>query len=160
MKKNVFKSITLITLMGTVTLAFSQNQKNEEALVKIFNDVWTAYEKGDEQTMWNFYSSSASEIYPDGSLISGKENIRQAYNGFKNMLEGNPKWKYSRPTVRFIEPNVALLFSDIESDIKLKGGQQMGGKVKFVAVLHRVNGKWQIEFDGQVPKIPMPEMGK
>jgi uncharacterized protein (TIGR02246 family) len=110
--------------------------------------------------MWSFYAENACEIFPDGSMITGAANIKAAYDQFKGMLEGTPTWTMSKPNIRFITPDVALLTSDIVSDIKLKGGQQVGGKATFATIVRKTNGRWLIEFDSQTPVLQMPETGK
>ena len=76
------------------------------------------------------------------------------------MLEGTPSWKISKPEITFFGSDVALLTSDITTDVKLKGGQQIGGKANFATIIQKVNGKWLIVFDSQTPMQEMPETGK
>lgn len=162
------KNILFCTLTLLFAGAFTQNAnaqttaaKNDEAgLLKMWDDVWQAYQSNDEAKMWSFYADNACEIYPDGSMLCGLKAIREGYEAFKGMMEGTPSWTMTKPNVHFIEPNVAYLTSDVTSDIKLKGGQQIGGKSTFMALVHKVNGKWLIKFDSQTPVIPMPEPGK
>lgn len=135
----------------------AQTTNAEAAVLKTWDDVWKAYDSGNEAQMWSYYAENATEIYPDGSIAVGISNIKAGYEGFKTMLEGKPTWTSTKPEVQFIEPNVALLISDVTSDMKLKGGQQIGGKTKFTALLHQVNGKWLIVYDSQTPVMSMPE---
>ncbi len=159
--KNI--KINFLTLVCAVLFAFNANAQsnpNEKEVLKMWNDVWQSYEKGDEAKMWSFYAEDACEIYPDGSQLCGLKTIREGYEQFKDMLDGTPSWKLSTPTLNFVEPNVVILTADVESDIKLKGGMQIGGKSKFMALVHKVKGNWLIVFDSQTPVIPMPEAGK
>lgn len=133
----------------------AQTAADEAALLKGWNDIWQAYESGEEAKIWAFYAENACEIYPDGSCICGREAIRQSYEAFKGMLEGKPSWTMTPPTVRFLGPDVVMLLSDVTADIKLKGGQQIGGKSKFMALLRKTDGQWLIEFTSQTPVIPM-----
>ena len=137
--------------------ANAQSNPNEKAVLKMWNDVWQAYESGNEAKMWSFYTEDACEIYPDGSQLCGLKAIRDGYEQFKTMLDGKPSWRLSAPTINFVEPNVAILTADVDSDIKLTGGQQIGGKSKFMTVLHKVKGEWRIVFDSQTPVMQMPE---
>ncbi len=156
--KNILFST--LTLFFSGLFAFSLNAQsgaNDEAgLRKMWDAVWQAYESNDEAKMWSFYAEDACEIYPDGSSACGLQTIKAGYEQFKGMMEGKPSWTTSGPTIQFIEPNVALLMADITTDIKLKGGQQIGGKSKFATVVHKVNGRWQIVFDSQTPVMQMP----
>ncbi len=160
MKKHLLSAFALLFAIGFAVKLQAQSAADEAALRKMWNDVWQAYESGDEAKMWSFYSATACEIYPDGSMICGKENIRAGYETFKTMLEGTPSWSMSQPELRFVEPSVALVTADVTADIKLKGGQQIGGKSKFMVLVHKVNGQWLIEFDSQTPVIPMPGSGQ
>lgn len=161
MKNLMFSTLTLLFVSLFTFNANAQTTSKEEAsLLKKWDAVWQAYETGNEAAMWAFYADNACEIYPDGSSICGVKAIREGYEMFKSMMEGAPSWKMSTPTVTFIGSDVALLMSDVTADIKLKGGQQVGGKSKFAAVLHKIKGEWLIVFDSQTPVIPMPEAGK
>lgn len=153
---NFLKTSILLLFCAFGLNLSAQTAADEAAVLKTWNDVWQAYESGDEAKMWSFYADNACEIYPDGSCICGKEAIRQGYEAFKGMLEGKPSWTMTPPTVRFLGPDVVMLLSDVTADIKLKGGQQIGGKSKFMALLRKTNGQWLIEFDSQTPVIPMP----
>lgn len=140
--------------------ANAQNNSNEEAaLLKMWDTVWQAYESGDEAKMWSFYDKNACEVYPDGSSICGLKAILQGYEQFKTMLEGTPSWSTTKPTITFFGPDMALLMSDVTTDVKLKGGQQIGGKSKFASMVHKVNGNWLIVFDSQTPIMEMPAPG-
>ena len=161
MKNIILSTLTLLTLSAFTQNANAQTaSKDEASVLKMWDAVWQAYEVGDEAKMWSFYATDACEVYPDGSSLCGVKALKEGYEQFKTMLEGKPSWTMTKPTVSFMGPDVALLVSDVTSDIKLKGGQQIGGKSKFAAVLHKVNGQWLIAFDSQTPVIPMPDAGK
>ncbi|MBP6811236.1 MAG: SgcJ/EcaC family oxidoreductase [Saprospiraceae bacterium] len=161
MKNIILTALTLLFLSTFTQSTSAQTASNNQvAVLKMWDAVWQAYEVGDEAKMWSFYAADACEIYPDGSSLCGLKAIREGYEQFKGMLEGKPSWTYPTPVVQFIEPNVALLIAEINSDIKLKGGQQLGGKMKFVAILHKEKGQWLIAFDSQTPIVQMPEAGK
>lgn len=157
MKNILFSTLTFL-LSGLFTLSLhAQSAANDEAgLRKMWDAVWQAYESNDEAKMWSFYAQDACEIYPDGSSACGLQTIKAGYEQFNGMMEGTPSWTTSAPTIQFIEPNVALLMADITTDIKLKGGQQIGGKSKFATIVHKVNGRWLIVFDSQTPVMQMP----
>lgn len=158
--KNIFFSTLTLLFVSLFTTSNANAQTADEASVqKMWTEVWQAYEKNDEAKMWSFYTDNACEIYPDGNAACGLKTIKEGYEQFKTMMEGIPTWTASKPTVRFIGSDVALLMSDVISDIKLKGGQQISGKSKFAAIVHKVNGKWLIEFDSQTPVLQMPEAG-
>lgn len=153
MKIFIFSTLAILVCFTQI----NAQSKNEEAeVLKIWNDVWAAYEKGDENKMWAFYADDACEIYPDGSQICGIANIKSGYEQFKEMMDGQPTWKMSTPVINFIEPSVVILSCDITADIKLKGGIQIGGPSKFMAVLHKVKGDWKVVFDSQTPVLPAP----
>lgn len=153
---NLAALLLLTALCASSTTA--QTADDKASLTKMWNDVWVAYETGDEAKMWSFYAENACEIYPDGSSICGKQAIREGYDAFKGMLEGKPSWSMTPPTIQFIGSDVALLMSDVTSDIKLKGVGQIGGKSKFATIVHKVKGQWLIEFDSQTPLLPPPPM--
>lgn len=140
--------------------ANAQTKADEASLLKMWDAVWQAYETENEAKMWSYYAENACEIYPDGSSICGAKAIKEGYEMFKTMMEGKPTWTMTPPAITFIGADVALLIADVTSDVKLKGGQQIGGKSKFATIVHRVNGQWLIVFDSQTPVIPMPGSDK
>ena len=160
MKNVLISALTLVVASLFTTNTNAQSTANEEAAVrKMWDAVWQTYDKNDEAKMWSFYADNACEIYPDGSSMCGLKEIKAGYEQFKGMLEGKPTWTSSAPTIQFIEPNVALLIADVTSDMKLKGGQQIGGKTKFSTLIHKVKGQWLIVFDSQTPVMQMPGGG-
>lgn len=154
----IASALLFINLFGFNANA-QNNSKEEAALLKMWDTIWEAYESGNEAKMWSFYAENACEVYPDGSSVCGLKSILQGYEQFKTMLEGTPSWSMTKPTVTFFAPDMALLMSDVTADIKLKGGQQIGGKSKFAAIVHKVNGNWLIVFDSQTPVMEMPAPG-
>lgn len=153
---NFLKTAALLLCSAFSLHLTAQTDADRAAVLKTWNDVWQAYEKGEETDMWSYYAEDACEIYPDGSSLCGKKAIREGYEAFKGMLEGTPSWTTTEPTLRFLGPDVVMLLSDVTTDIKLKGGQQIGGKSKFMLLLRRTNGRWLIEFNSQTPVLPMP----
>lgn len=153
MKNFIFSTLAILVCFTQIN---AQSKNGEAEVLKTWNDVWASYEKGDETKMWAFYADDACEIYPDGSQICGKAAIKAGYDQFKSMLEGQPAWKISTPTIQFVEPTVVILTSDVTADIKLKGGQQIGGPSRFMAILHKVKGDWKIVFDSQTPVMQTP----
>lgn len=158
MKTTIFSALTIIFSAFVLNAnAQTATKSNDEAVVlKFWNEVFAAYDKGDEATMWAAYDENACEIYPDGSHMCGLAALKAGYEQFKGMLEGTPSWKSGAPEIHFIDPNNALLISEVTSDLKLKGGQQIGGKMKFTALVHKANGKWKIVYDSQTPVMQMP----
>lgn len=134
----------------------AQPTSAEAEVLKMWDAVWQAYESNDEAAMWAYYAPNACEIYPDGQVACGVETMKAGYEQFKTMLEGKPSWKYTKPSVQFLTADVALLIADVSSDMKLKGGQQIGGPTKFSAIIQRIGGQWRIVFDQQTPVLPMP----
>lgn len=156
--KNTFL-FSLILLLSSFSTLRAQSAAEAE-LLKGWDEIWKAYSSNDMTKVWAFYAENATEIYPDGSMAAGVATIKAGYEQFSAMLEGTPSWKMDKPVVRFITPDVALLTSNIVTDMKLKGGQQIGGKGTFAVIVHKVKGKWLIEFDSQTPVINMAENNK
>jgi ketosteroid isomerase-like protein len=111
--KNTF--FCLLALLAFNTLS-AQSAIEQEAL-KTWNEVWQAYDRNDLAKAYSFYSAKACEIYPDGSLICGLDNIKAGYEQFVGMLEGTPSWKMDAPATRIISSDVVLMTSNVVSDI-------------------------------------------
>jgi len=152
---NYLKISALFLLTFCVSGLRAQTAADQASVLKMWDEVWHAYE-ADESKVWDYYADNACEVYPDGSHLCGKDALKAAYEAFKPMLDGKPSWTYMTPSVIFISPDVAMLIGDISTDMKLKGGQQIGGKMKFTAIVKKTNGRWLIAYDSQTPIIPMP----
>jgi uncharacterized protein (TIGR02246 family) len=155
--KNILFSTLALLFVSSFSFNANAQSTDEASVLKMWDAVWQAYESGDDAKVWSFYADNACEIYPDGSAACGLKIIKEGYEQFKTMMEGNPSWIASRPTVTMIGSDVALLMCDVTTDIKLKGGQQIGGKSKFAAIVHKIKGQWLIVFDSQTPVMQMPE---
>jgi uncharacterized protein (TIGR02246 family) len=159
MKNFLFSTLTLLFVSLFATPSLQAQNAAEAEILNMWNDVWKAYESNDLAKVWPFYAEKACEIYPDGTIMHGTATIKAGYEQFIGMLEGTPSWSATKPNIRFITPDVALLTSEVVSDIKLKGGQQVGGKSTFALLARKANGKWLIEFDSQTPVLQMPPAG-
>ncbi|HAD13060.1 MAG TPA: hypothetical protein DCF33_11570, partial [Saprospirales bacterium] len=62
---SIFAALLFVSLFSFN--ANAQTAKEEASLLKKWDDVWQAYETGNEAKMWAFYTENACEIYPDGS---------------------------------------------------------------------------------------------
>ncbi|MEZ5042333.1 MAG: nuclear transport factor 2 family protein [Saprospiraceae bacterium] len=140
-------------------LCFVQNgqaQKENQATFEAYlAKVYDAYAATNDEAMWAFYTDAASEISPDGRLTEGKKTLKAGWDEFMKMVDSRPSFTYKLTSWRLITPDVALVTWDSTADIKVQG-QQLGGPTNCIAVLHKINGKWLIEFDGMTPIIPMP----
>ena len=158
MRNILFSILTLCVFALFTPNAQAQTAADEAALKRIWNECWAAYQELDLEKGLSFYTDNAVEIGPDGRKLSGKKELREAWEGFSKMLDEKPKFNPTNLAIRFITPDVALLDWDTESDLKL-GGQQIGGKTKDMAVMHKVGGKWLIAFDSQTPVMDMSGAG-
>ena len=137
--------------------AQAPKMENAETVKAFLKTVYTAYEKGNIEEMFSYYTQDAAEIGPDGSLTSGLAALKTSWAAFEKMMDAKPKFTYNLTSSRMISPDVAIITWDSDADIKV-GGQQIGGKTTCFAVLVKKGTRWMIEFDGMTPVIPMPEM--
>ena len=135
--------------------AQAPKMENAETFKAYLKTIYTAYEKGNIEEMFSYYTQDAAEIGPDGSLTSGLAALKSSWASFEKMMDAKPKFTYNLTSSRMITPDVAIVTWDSEADIKI-GGQQVGGKATAVAVLVKKGTRWMIEFDGLTPVIPMP----
>ncbi len=154
MKTSFFSTIILLSasLFASVANAQTDNQATFESFLKT---VYDAYQSGNDDLMWNYYTANAAEISPDGTLTSGIDNLKAGWQQFMGMVDSRPTFTYKLTSWRLITPDVAVVTWDSNADIKIQG-QQVGGATSDMAVLHKINGKWKIEFDAMTPKIEMP----
>jgi len=128
---------------------------SDAASVKTFwKEVWQAYQTGNTEKVMGVYTDNASSITPDGRIQVGKDAMKTDWENFMKMTDEAPKFSYEEPTIRLITPDVAVVTYATEADIKI-GGQQVGGKMIGLSVLHKINGKWMVETDSMTPVLPM-----
>lgn len=137
--------------------AQAPKMENAELFKSYLKTVYDAYERGDVAAMFDYYTTDAAEIGPDGSLTSGLAALKASWASFEKMMDEKPKFTYQLTSSRMITPDVAILTWDSDADIKI-GGQQVGGKATAVAVIAKKGNRWMIEFDGLTPVIPMPDL--
>lgn len=156
MKNILFSTLTLCFFALFTPNAQAQTAADEAAVRKMWNEAWAAYQALDLEKALTFYADNATEVGPDGRKVSGKKEIREMWAGLSQMFDEMPTFTPSNLSVRFITPDVALLDWDTESSMKI-GGQEVGGKSKDTAVVHKVGGKWLFEFDSVTLVQEMPE---
>ena len=154
MKTIIFSAFTLfvITFFGQNAQAQTDGQATFENYLK---QVYDAYQSGNDGAMWAFYTDNAAEISPDGHLAVGKQALKAGWDEFMKMVDSRPAFTYKLTSWRLITSDIALITWNSTADIKVQG-QQVGGPSSCVAVLHKMNGKWNIEFDGMTPVMQMP----
>jgi len=154
--KNILFNLLLCCVFALSTQIINAQTAADEATVKAFwKEVWQAYETGDINKVLPYYTDQAQEIGPDGRMLTGKTQLRENWEGFMKMLDAKPSFTSSEPNIRFITPDVVLITSDTQADIKM-GGQQVGGKTKDTVLLHKIKGRWYVEFDSMTPVMEMP----
>ena len=155
------KNLLVNTLFFAALVLSAQNlqaqapkMENAETVKAYLKTIYTAYEKGNIEEMFSYYTQDAAEIGPDGSLTSGLAALKSSWASFEKMMDAKPKFTYNLTSSRMITPDVAIVTWDSEADIKI-GGQQVGGKTICMAVLTKKDNKWLIEFDSMTPIMPM-----
>lgn len=153
MKTFIFGAITFFSVLFFVQNASAQdNQATFESFLK---KAYTAFESGNNDAIWAFYTDNAAEITPDGRLTSGKQALKAGWDEFMGMVDSKPTFTYKLTSWRLLTSDVALVTWDSTADIMVKG-QQLGGPSTCVAVLRKIKGEWKIEFDGMTPVMQMP----
>ncbi len=154
MKTTIFSFILLFSF-SLVTQNASAQADNQATFEAYLKTIYTAYESGNSDAMWAYYTEKASEISPDGRLATGKAELKAGWDEFMKMVDSKPTFTYKLTSWRLITPDVAILTWDSMADIKIQG-QQVGGPSTDMVVLHEINGKWMIEFDGMTPVMQLP----
>ena len=155
MKNILFNLLLCCAFALSTQIANAQTAADEAAVKSFWKEVWQAYETGDINKVLPYYTDQAQEIGPDGRMLTGKAQLRENWEGFMKMLDAKPAFTSSEPNIRFITPDVVLITSDTQADIKM-GGQQVGGKTKDSVLLHKIKGRWYVEFDSMTPVMEMP----
>ena len=158
--KNILFSILALLFVSLFTSNANAQTAADEATVKTFwKQVWKAYESGNIDEVMKVYTDNACSVTPDGRLQSGKSAMKEDWEAFTKMTDAPPKFTYEEPSIRVITADAAIVTYSTQADIKI-GGQQVGGKMLGMAILHKVNGKWMVEADSMTPVIEIPEAGK
>ncbi len=141
-----------LLMMGFISANAQRASENE--IKKIWKGVYEAYNAGDYDSGFSFYTDNAIEIGPGGNLTEGKKALVDSWAAFQKMMDTTPKFTYDNLSVRLITKDVAIIHWDQDADIVM-GGQQYGGQAKAMAVMRKVNENWFIEADALIPVVPM-----
>lgn len=152
MKKLIIFSALLFSVC---TVTFAQTN-SETAIKQVWQSVYEAFNSGNTEKGFTYYTETALEIGPDGTLLSGKKAIRENWAAFMKMLDEKPKFNYSNPAVNIITADVAIITWNSNDEMKIQG-QQIGGKMQGMAIVHKINGKWLIEADALIPVMQQPD---
>lgn len=157
MKKLINGFIALLFISFAFQNVHAQTE-NEATFKAYLKNMYDAYQGDNADAMWAYYTENGAEIGPDGHLSNGKAALKAGWDAFMKMVDGKPSFTYELTSWRLISPEVALLTWNSTADIKILG-QQVGGPTTCAAVLHKINGKWMVEFDTMTPIMPPPMGG-
>ncbi len=151
MKTAVISFILLFTLSLFTQNASAQadNQATFEAYLKT---VYTVFETGGFRAIKPYYTANATEIGPDGRLVSGLAALEASWKEFDQMMDAKPKFTYKLTSWRLVKPDIAIITWDSEDEFQIQG-QKIVGKNTGCAVLRKEAGKWLIEHDQLTPKM-------
>lgn len=153
--RTVLFSFVLLLAFNLFSASASAQADGQAAFEALLKKMYDAYQSGDDDAMWAYYTGQASEITPDGRLTSGKQALKAGWDEFMKMVDEKPVFTFKLTSWRLITPEVALITWDSNADVKIQG-QQVGGPSVCVAVLHKIDGEWKIEFDSMTPVMQMP----
>ncbi|MEP7268074.1 MAG: nuclear transport factor 2 family protein [Saprospiraceae bacterium] len=150
------KKLFIICIAFAVIGRLSAQSKDAEIL-KVWNHIYEAFNSGETEKGFTYYSANAWEISPDGNIYKSKSEIRTSWDTFMKMMDEKPKFTPSNPEVKFITPDVALITWQTEDEMKMQG-QTMKSKNNGLAILKKTGGKWLVEADALIPIMEMPMM--
>ncbi len=153
--KTISKTIIAFFIAGFFS-ATAQSKNDETAVENTFKAAYEAYNKGDSKAGIAFYSENASEVSPDGSIMSGKTALLKGWDAFMKMVDEKPSFRYSNLSVRFISSDVAILTWESNDEFKIQG-QKVTGNMRCLGVMKKTNGKWLMEADSVTPITPAPQ---
>ncbi len=156
----LFGLILCLNSLGAQKKAPKLPMDNKVNMEKFLSDVYSAYyEAYDKKNYKNFvkyFSGSACEIGPDGTLTYTLKALKEMWPVMDAMMDSKPKFDNKLTSSRMITSDVALITWDSNADIMVKG-TQVGGKATNAAILKKSGNNWVIEMDVVVPVIAMPE---
>ena len=155
--KSIKLFFTVLFMTGLFFTANAQTASTKAEVIQMFNQLVEIFNKGEDEKGFDFYTETATEIGPDGSFTVGKKALKASWEGFMQMADKKPLFLYTNPSVQVLTADVAVITFDCDADIQIKG-QQVGGKTKGIAVVHKIKGKWYIEADAITPVMSMPAL--
>lgn len=106
---------------------------------KVMDAFMAAYNKGDSAGIGAIYAADALRVAPDGTVLSGRAAVQQAYGA---LLAGPMKGATIKLTAldsRELTPDIHVVVGNYE----ITGGQRaLSGK--YINTMIRTNGQWQI----------------
>ena len=153
--KTILLQLAMVFGFGLVNSSIHAQTITDDVEIKsLWKNIWTSLASNDVNKMFDYYTDNACEITPDGNMTCGKVELIENWKSFVNMIDEKPRFKVSDPSIRYLSPEIGILSWNSENDIKLDS-KQIGGKTKSMSLIHKINGKWLIEFDAITPVLQM-----
>ena len=148
----MFSLAAVLLLANALTAQTAADEKNILGLT----DKWMEISKlGDANAMTELYADKATAIFFDGTVVNGKEALRETFKVFMANPNPDDTMELDEKSVRFLDADHAVLTYRMHGTTNM-GGQKMDWKGVGTAVLVRKGANWLIELNQDTPIMQMP----
>lgn len=148
--KTLKMTFTVMAMLFTLIMN-AQKDLNTE-FQNYLNEVYGAFDQGGWEKLKAYYTPTATEVDPDGTITSGLIQLDAYYQNFDVTMESKPKFTYLVKNSKLIGEDVALIVWSGTVEFTVNG-ETLKNKGTTSAVLVKKEGKWMIE-QTQITTVP------
>jgi uncharacterized protein (TIGR02246 family) len=122
-------------------------QSNETEIHKLGDDFAAAWNRHDAKAMSEFFAPDADLMNPRGQTAKGRADIEALYRDDHAGMMRNSTYKITGgPSIRFVEPEIAFVDSDVEVSgaVNADGSAAPAQKAHVARLMRKSGGKWWI----------------
>ncbi len=142
-------------LLPILALTFFMNTSNLTAQKDASVEIMQANEKfmnlfnaGDIDEFVSVYTEDARLLPPNGQIVTGKENLKNFWNG---MMEAGIK-----PVLKTVSAHRYGKTVIEEGNVAIHAGDQVVDNVKYIVIWKKINGDWKMYQDIWNSNNPLP----
>lgn len=155
MKTSFVKLFSFSLLLFMASVLNAQTAADEKTILGL-TDKWMEISKsGDANAMAELYADKATAIFFDGTVVNGKEALRETFKVFMANPNPDDTMELDEKSVRFLDADHAVLTYRMHGTTSMEG-QKMDWKGVGTAVLVRKGSGWLIELNQDTPVMEMP----
>ncbi len=152
--KRVLAAAVAAVLISAVGFAKESNEQQIRARTDAFAEAWN---KHDTAAMTAFWSFDGDLINPSGRRAKGMTEIQKLFTEEHSAAMKQSTYKTNSMSIRFIEPDLALVDSDVElSGVAAPDGTTATIKPHVVTLWRKSGGQWWVVSARAYNYLPPP----
>jgi ketosteroid isomerase-like protein/quercetin dioxygenase-like cupin family protein len=144
-------------LVGLAIAAIAQtaaSQTRDERAVRVAGDAWQRYiAQQNVDSIVALFTPDALVLFANAPIMKGSDAIRSGWSDLVKIPAYNVHWTPTRIDVA--SPTLATEYGSYTESYDTPSGKTSDAG-NYVAIWHKVNGKWRVALDAPVSTTPVP----